>query len=61
LLGNYAYHCEDEDENGKFYCKAHYNSIIYKETKEESPHQQILKKAENNSGNVLDIRVRLGY
>ena len=54
LLGNYAYHCEDEDENGKFYCKIHYNSIIYKGNKEEeSPHQQILKKAENNSGSML--------
>lgn len=33
LLGNYAYYCEDENGEeceGKFYCKVHYNGIIYK-------------------------------
>lgn len=57
LLGNYAYYGEDEDENGigKFYCKVHYNSLIYEEPKKnkEPVVQKLTPKL--NSGKIPPI------
>ncbi|XP_066917759.1 F-actin-monooxygenase mical1-like isoform X2 [Clytia hemisphaerica] len=50
LLGNYAFHCKDEETEGKFYCNVHYNSLLYKGGKEEEeernlrPTQVVVKK-----------------
>lgn len=49
LLGNYAYHCDDDVTDGKFYCKVHYNSMIYKHSNEEEEVRENTKKAGKDS------------
>ena len=52
LLGNYAYYGEDEAEGvtGKFYCKVHYNSIIYEGPKKKKDPEKVQSPKNNNSG-----------